>query len=279
MNGFGSALRLSAMAAAALLLASCGKAPKGQTVAIVDDQEITIQDLGAELQDTPVPDNVDRKALSKLILEGLIDRKLQVAEARKQGLDKTERYLGLKNRNEEELLATMLGHKVAQTVPLPVDREIQNYIYNNPLQFGKRQQLVLDQLTFPAPRDRSRLTAALANVHSMDAAAAALQSIGIAAARGQGAIDTGQTEPDVARQILAAPAGEPILLPRGDQLIIGVITASNPVPMRKEVANLAAARAVRGATLLRESQAQIAAARDKAKITYAPGFEPDTPAK
>lgn len=268
-------------AGSALMLGGCHKEPKGQVVAIVNGEDISIQDLSAELQDIPVPDTIDRKQLTKLILQGVIDRQLQVEEARKRGLDKTPQFLGLLNRNEEELLASMLGHKIAQTVPFPVDREIQNYIDANPLQFAKRQRLVMDQLSFTPPRDRTKLQAALADVHTLDDAAAALASLGIAATRGQGAIDTGTTEPGIAAQIVAAPAGEPILLPQGDQLIVGVITARETIDMPSQIANLAAARAVRGTTLLRESQAQIAAARDKAKITYEdPSLAPDpAPAK
>jgi peptidyl-prolyl cis-trans isomerase C len=261
--------------AAMLMLSGCGKAPKGQVVAIVNGTEISIQQLSAELADIPIPDTLDRKKLSKVVLEGVIDRELQVEEARKQKLDKDPLYLALLKRNEEELLASMLGHNVAQTVPLPVEREIQNYIDSHPLQFAKRQRLQMDQLSFTPPKDRSKL-AMLANVHTLDAADAALRSIGIVPVRGTGVIDTALTEPDIARQIDAAPAGEPIMLPQNDLLVIGVITGREVIKAPSEVANLAAARAVRAATLLRESQAQIAAARDKAKISYEdPDLAPD----
>lgn len=268
-----------ALIAGALSLAACQKAPKGQTVAIVNGDEITVSQLAAELQDVPVPDYVDRKQLSKLILQGVIDRHLQVTEARKQGLDKSDRYKALLKRNQEELLAAMLGHKVAQQVPLPVEREIQNYITENPLQFAKRQRYTMNQLSFVPPRDRAKLSI-LADVHSLEAADAALKSIGITATRGQSTLDSGLTDRDVATQIDRAPPGEPILLPQGDRLAVGVITARTPIAMSADASNLAAARAIRAATLLRESQAQIAAARDKAKITYEdPALEPDPTTK
>lgn len=257
-----------------LLLAGCGKTPKGQVLAIVNGEDITVQALQAEVQDMRIPDNVDRKKLSKAILQAVIDRELEVEEARRQGLDKTPEFRALLKRNEEDLLTGLLGHKVAVTVPLPAEEDIRNYIAGNPLQFARRQRLTLDELTFTSPKDRRRLSV-LANAHSIDEAAAALQSIGIVATRGQATIDTGQTEPGVAAQIDRAPPGEPILLPRGDRLAVGVITAREPIILSPDNARIAAARAIRGADLFRESQAQIAAARAKADIKYEAGWAPD----
>ncbi|KKC24971.1 hypothetical protein WP12_17180 [Sphingomonas sp. SRS2] len=259
---------------ALLLLAGCQKTPKGQVIAIVNGDEISIEQLSAEIRDIAVPDSMDRTQLRKAILQGLIDRHLEVEEARKRGLDKTPEFVLLKKRNEEELLASLLGEKVAATVPMPVDTEIRDYIYANPLQFARRQRLFMDQLAFAPPKNRASLSV-LADAHSMDEAVAALQSIGIVPARGQGVIDTGQTEPGVARQLDEAPEGEPILLPQGDRLIVGVITRREPIAMPPAESRLAAGLAVRGATLLRESQAQVAAARSTAKISYEPGYEPE----
>lgn len=275
-NGFSVGLATGAALTLLLTLAGCGKTPKGQVVAIVNGTDISMQQLEVEAQDIPVaiPQGIDRKKLRKEILEAVIDRQLQVEEARKQGLDRTPQYLALRQRNEEELLTSMIGHKVAQTVPLPADEDIRNYIAAHPLQFAKRQRLVLDQLSFAAPRDRRRLAAVLADAHSLDEAAAALRSIGIVAQRSEGAIDTGQTDTDIARQLDRAPAGEPILLPQGDRLIVGVITAREPIRPSRDDSYVAAARAVRAADLLNESRAQIAAARSTAKISYEAGWMP-----
>lgn len=264
--------------AALMLLSGCGKTPKGQVLAIVNGEDVTVQQLEAELLDMRIPDSVDRRKLSRAILEGVIDRELEVQEARRQGLDDTPQFRALLKRNEEELLTGLLGHKVAQSVPLPAEEDIRNYIDANPLQFARRQRLTFDQLSFVPPKDRRRL-AVLADAHSLDAADAALRSIGIVPVRGEVAIDTGQTEPDVARQIDRAPPGEPILLPQGERLAVGVITAREPITLPADTARIAAARALRGGDLLRESQAQIAAARTKAEIQYEPGWGPENGAR
>ena len=272
-----SGLGIGAMAlalAALLLLAGCEKTPKGQVLAIVDGDDITVQQLDAELTDLPIPDNLDRKKLTRALLEGLVERHLQVEEARKQGLDKTPQFAALLKRNEEDLLTQLLGKKVAQSVPMPAEEDIRNYIANNPLQFARRQRLTFDQLSFAPPKDQRKL-APLANAHSLEEAATMLQSLGIPAERSQSTLDTGQTEPGLARQIDRAPPGEPILLPRGNRLAIGVITARAPIVLPPDQARLAAARAVRGLDLFNESKAQVAAARTKADIRYEAGWAPE----
>lgn len=278
MAGLSRRLRSGACVSAALLAAACHDEPKGQVVAIVNGHEITVQQLTAELKDVPVPETVDTTVLRKLILNDVIDRELQAEEAHKQGIDKSPEYIARQKITDEQLLASLYGHKLAQTVAFPDARAIQDYIDDHPPQFARRQRLLVDQLSFDPPRDRRRL-AVLADAHSLDAAAAALQSIGIASVRGQAAIDTGQTDPAIAAQLDRLPPGEPVLLPQRGKLIVGVVIGREPIAAPDNDAKIAAARAVRAANLLRESQAQVAAARDTAHIHYEPGFEPDPPAK
>jgi EpsD family peptidyl-prolyl cis-trans isomerase len=274
MIGLLGVLRCGACVPAILLLAACHNEPKGQVVAIVNGTEITSQQLAAELQNIPVPDTADRAVLRKLVLSDVIDRELQTEVARKQGLDKSPEYLARKQRAEEQLLAEIYGHTVAQTVFAPEPRGIQDYIDAHPLQFAKRQRLLMDQLSFDPPRERRRL-AILADVHTLNASAAALQSMGIMPVRGRAAIDTGLTDPALATQLDRLPPGEPILLPQEGKLIVGVVTGREPIALSDNDMKVAAARAVRAADLLRESQARIAAARSAANIHYEPGFEPD----
>ncbi len=260
-----------------LALAGCAREPKGPVIAIVDGQEITIDELRAELTNIPIPADIDRKLLRQTLLQQMIDRKVMAQRARKEGIDKTPDYIARRQRGLEDILAAMLGHNVAQQVPLPEEREIEQYIAAHPAQFAQRQQLRFDQIRFDPPKDRSKLDV-LKDAHSIDAAAAALQSVGIASVRGSSTFDTGTADPALVDNIKQVPPGEPMLLPQGNQLAVGVITAALPNIAPPEAQKLTAARALRAAALLRESQAQIARLRGTAKIAYEPGFAPDKPA-
>lgn len=264
--------------AALLLLAGCQKTPKGQVIAIVNGEEISTQQLEAELRAMPIPDGMDPALLRKAVLQGLIDRHFRVEAAREQGLDKTPEFAALRKKGEEDLLATMLGEKASQTILQPTDSDIRDYIDANPLQFARRQRLFMDQIAFTPPSDRSRLPA-LDGAASLDALVATLQATGIATERARAVIDTGQLPAELARRLDKTPDGKPTPMPQDGRMIFAAITGREPLPVAPNDARLAAARAVRAAMLLHESQAQIAAARSTAKISYEPGYEPlKTPA-
>jgi EpsD family peptidyl-prolyl cis-trans isomerase len=265
---------LSGAVAAGLLLTGCHKEPKGQILAIVNGEEISMQELNAELQGARIPDNADRAKIRKEVLQRLIDRKLIVQKAREQGLDKTPEFVAQQRRLEENLLVSLLGQKIAATVPMPDDRDITQYIADNPSQFSGRQRLLLDQIQFAAPKDPKQLLM-LRDAHSLDDVAAGVQKLGLAMSRGKGVIDTGRLDPQMVKIIDKLPPGEPFVLPSNGQYVASVIVGRDSTPTPGNVARLAAAEVVRRKALVAESKAQVARARTGAEIQYQPGYEPD----
>lgn len=265
---------LSGVVAAGLLLGGCHKEPKGQILAIVNGEEISMQELNAELQGARIPDNADRDKIRKEVLQRLIDRKLIVQKSREQGLDKTPEFVAQQRRLEENLLVSLLGQKIAATVPMPDDRDITQYIADNPSQFSGRQRLLLDQIQFAAPKDPKMLLM-LRDAHSLDDVAAGVQKLGLAMSRGKGVIDTGRLDPQMVKIIDKLPAGEPFVLPSNGQYVASVIVGRDSTPTPGNVARLAAAEVVRRKALVAESKAQVARARSSAEIQYQPGYEPD----
>lgn len=259
---------------AALLVSGCHKEPKGQILAIVNGEEISLQELNAELQGTRIPDSVDRDKLRKQVLQRLIDRKLIVQKAREQGLDKTPEYVTQQRRLEENLLVTMLGQKIASTVPMPDDRDITQYIADNPTQFAGRQRLLLDQIQFAAPKDPKQLLT-LRDAHTLEALAVGIQKLGLGMSRGKGVIDTGRLDPALVKVINQLPPGEPFVLPSNGQYVASVIVGRDATPTPTPIARQAAAEMVRRKELVAESKAQVARARSSAEIQYQPGYEPD----
>ena len=265
---------LGGVIAAGLLVSGCHKEPKGQIVAIVNGDEVSQQELNAELQGVRIPDSANRDELRKQILQRLIDRKLIVQKAREQGLDKTPEFVAQQRRLEENLLVSLLGQKIASTVPMPDDRDITQYIADNPTQFAGRERLLLDQIQFQAPKDVKRLMV-LKDAHSLDDIAAGVQKLGLGFSRGKGVIDTGRLDPQLIGVINKLPPGEPFVLPSNGQFIASVIVGRDSTPTPTNVSRLAAAEMVRRKELVAESKAQVARARTTAEIQYQPGFEPN----
>lgn len=265
---------LGGVLTAALLVAGCHKEPKGQILAIVNGEEISMQELNAELQGARIPDSVDRNVLRKQVLQRLIDRKLIVQKAREQGLDKTPEFISQQRRLEENLLVTLLGQKIAAQVPMPDDRDIAQYIADNPTQFGGRERLLLDQIQFGAPKDVKQLLT-LRNAHSLEELAVGIKQLGLPMTRGKGVIDTGRLDPQLTKMINQLPPGEPFVLPSNGQYVASVIVGRDATPTPTPVAKAAAAELVRRKELVSESKAQVARARTTAEIQYQPGYEPD----
>lgn len=260
--------------AAGLLVTACHKEPKGQIVAIVNGEEISVQELNAELQGANIPDTADRAALRKQILQRLIDRKLIVQKAREQGLDKTPEFVSQQRRLEENLLVSLLGQKIAATVPMPDDRDITQYIADNATQFSGRERLLLDQIQFAAPKDPKMLLS-LRDAHSLEDLAVGIQKLGLGMTRGKGVIDTGRLDPQLSKVINQLPPGEPFVLPSNGQYVASVIVGRDSTPTPAAVARPAAAQMVRRNDLIAESKAQVTSARQSAEIQYQPGYEPD----
>ena len=71
----------------ALMASSCQKKASGQTVAVVNGEEITASELNDALTSDNVAAGANTKELRAAELQKLIDRKLMVQRARSDGLD------------------------------------------------------------------------------------------------------------------------------------------------------------------------------------------------
>jgi hypothetical protein len=92
-----------AMAAIACVgLASCGESqPKGQVVAKVGKDEVTVLDLQAALAGFKAPDAKTRKAAEQQALTAIVQRKILAQAAHKQKIDKTPEYARLQEQTNE----------------------------------------------------------------------------------------------------------------------------------------------------------------------------------
>ncbi|WP_380879026.1 hypothetical protein ACFB49_19920 [Sphingomonas sp. DBB INV C78] len=266
----------SAAAVMMLTLGACDKKAEGQVVAVVNGEEVSLQELNAELAGQQVPDSVDKKQLMKEVLQRVIDRKLLVQRAREQGIDKDPDYLTQQRRLDESLLVTMLGKKAAAGVKIPDAAAIDKFIADNPQMFTQRTVYTLEQLQFDVPPNPERLKA-LEKDKTLAAVAQSLDSLGIKYARGNSAIDSASVPPALLKQILALPAGEPFILPNQGKLYASVITGQRANPTPPEIARPAATQAIRQRDLAQVNTNTLKQVRDAAKIEYQAGYE--APAK
>lgn len=260
------ALSLSLMAAA------CDKKAEGQTVAIVNGEEITAAELNAELASARLPEGADRNQARSRILQAMIDRRLLAQQAKKDGLDKSPDYLNRQRKMQEELLIRMLASRQIDTAQLPSNSEVEKYQAAHPSMFARREQWNLEQLRFRMPTDAG-VKAKLEAASSLDQIGATLTDAGIAFTRQKNRLDTAIIPQSLYGQ-LASAGSEPFIIPVGNQAVASVITSREPAAITGEQAKPVAVAAIRREQAAKLMQNRLTSVRQAAKIEYKEGFAP-----
>jgi EpsD family peptidyl-prolyl cis-trans isomerase len=263
----------AALVAALLTTTACGKKATGQVVAVVNGDEITLDELNAELSGVNLPPNADKKLAMRQLLQQVVDRRLLAQSAKEQGLDKDPSYITQQRRMNEDLLVRMFAKKSADTIPVPTAVEIDKYIASHPMAFGSRTRYKLDQIRFELPADPTKLLKALEADHSMDAIISRLTSMSIKYERGNSALDSGAVAPAALKQVTSLPPGEPFITPTGRVVAVSVITGSEPLTVPEAQVRPLAVQAIRNETLSKIGEKRLKEARASGKIEYQPGYE------
>jgi peptidyl-prolyl cis-trans isomerase C len=262
----------------ALMASACDKKAEGQTVAIVNGEEITAAELNAELASANVPQGADRDQARARILQSLVDRRLLAQQAKADGLDKSPDYLNRQRKMTEDLLIRMLASRQIDTAQLPSNAEIQRYQAAHPWMFAQREQWALDQLRFEMPTDAA-VRAKLDGANSLEEIAKTLTDSGIAFNRQKNRLDTAIIPQNLYGQ-LAGAGTEPFLIPVGRQAVASVITGREAAPITGDQARPIAVAAMRREQAAKLMQNRLADVRKAAKIEYKEGFAPPAaPAK
>ena len=254
-------------------LAACKQEATGQVAAVVNGEEITLQELNSELGGAELPKNVDRKAIQQAALQRIIDRRLLALAAKDDGLDKGGDYLIKRRVLDDTLLAQLLSQKAGQAVRVPTQIQIDKYIADHPAMFTNRTIYALDRIQFPMPADPASLKS-LETIHTMQGVAEKLTQMNIRFARGGGQMDSAQIPKAVLDRILSLPAGEPFVVPQSGMVLVNVITGSRAAPIIGDDARPLAVQAMRNEELSKTIEQRLKPQRETAKIEYQSGFEP-----
>lgn len=257
----------------AMSLAGCEKEPVGQVAAVVNDEEITLQEINAELASMNVSPDADREAVQKAALQRIIDRRLLAQAAREDGVDKDPEFLIRMRQAEDALLAKILTERIERGAEVPTERKIDAFIEENPNVFEQRTLLNVDRLVFDFPRDRD--LGIFADDHSLAAVAERLDGLNIDYTRNQSAIDSAKLNAERFEAIRRLPAGEPFLIREGEKVMAGVVTGARAVPLPEDEAKPLAVTGLRNKTIGEALRSRLERMKSSAEIQYQPGFEPE----
>lgn len=265
--------RLALAGAAFISLHACSSEPTGQVVAIVNGEEITQQELNAEIGELPSPPVGDKQAVRRQVLQQIIDRRLMAQVAKEDGLDRDPAYVIRERRLKEELLVQMYGVKTADTVRIPDASSVKKYLADNPSKFSQRTAYLVDQISFDFPSDAKVLKELEADKSLADVEET-LKSFQIDYSKGANSMDSRNIPTSVLKQILALPAGEPFIIPMQGKVVVSVITGRQPVPTSEQEARPMAAQTMRAESLGKVLRTRLDEAKTKANISYQDGLAP-----
>jgi EpsD family peptidyl-prolyl cis-trans isomerase len=255
------------------ICSACQKKAEGQTVALVNDEEITASELNAELANANVGNNVDKKLVTSRVLQGLIDRRLLAEQARKDGIDRSPEFIARQRRMNEELLIGMLASRSLDTSKLPTDAEIAAFQAKQPQAFANREIWKLEQLQYDTPNNPA-VSNKILQTRSLDQLVAVLTEARIPFQRASNQLITSAIPSELYPQLAKLAPGEPFIVPAGNKSVASVIASREPAPLAAPAARTEAVNAMRRLNSTTLLQQRLKDLRSSAKIEYKEGFTP-----
>jgi peptidyl-prolyl cis-trans isomerase C len=269
-------------ALACVSLAACGDGqPKGQVVAKVGKEEVTVLDVQSALAGFRAPNAAARKAAEQQAVNAIVQRKILAQAARKQKLDKTPEFARQQQQLTETLVVRDWQERLVKSVPTPNSDEVQQFIAQHPDLYGARKIFAVDVVRFVAPNDPA-LAKALQPLNSLDQVRTALTERKIPFGNATTQIDAFGVDPRLVDQLLKLKADDIFILPQANnQVIVGHITGARVEPVANDAATRHATEYLRRTRVQETVQRQFGSvvAQGMKSVTYAKGYGPPAPPK
>jgi peptidyl-prolyl cis-trans isomerase C len=219
-------------------LSACGNKDKkaGQSLAVVNGEEITFHQVRDELQRSNVP-AAQQEAASKQLLEALIERQLLLDEAAKDKTDRDPKVMQAIERNRAQIIAQAYMQKRLASVARPSKAEVEAYFKKNPQFFSERKQFDLKQLTIASKSMNDQLRTAIDAAKSLEDVAAFLTTNKIEFGRGDLVRSTSDLPTEMSSKLLSMPRTQLFLIKEGERTLLLTLTDVKDSPVTLEKAS------------------------------------------
>jgi EpsD family peptidyl-prolyl cis-trans isomerase len=170
-------------AALALGLCACGKkddkAAATQVAAKVGSEEISVHQLNQVLSRTNTANTSPEaaQAMSREVLEKLIDQQLEIEQATESKMHRTPDVVSQLEASRREILSRAYLQKIVSALPKPTPAEMKKYYADNPQLFAQRRVFNMQEVIVPAAADVTKdLLAFASNGKPLEEVAAWLKS-------------------------------------------------------------------------------------------------------
>ena len=264
-------LTLAAAASLSLVLAACGGGksdPVSQPAAKVNKGEVTIQQINSVLAAQRVkPEHGE--AVSRQILERLIDQELVVQKAAELKLDSDPKVLQQIEAAKREVITRAYADRIGQEIAKPTDAEIAKYYAETPALFAERRIYNLQELNIEASPEqvaalRTRLASAKTLTEFMDHMRS--QQVRFSASQ---AVRAAEQLPAAARDTIAKlKDGQSLVIPNAGGLQVIYLQGSRSQPVEESRARPVIELILTNQRKTERAGKEMKALREAAKIEY-----------
>lgn len=265
-------LRAAIAVALACTLAACGgdkSAKSGQALASVNGEEITAMQLNEELQRSGVSaEQAQQPAVSKQLLESLVDRQLLVNEAVKEKMDRDPQVVRAIERAKSLLIAQAYIQKKVGTVAKPTAAEVAAYYNAHPGFFSQRKVFDMRQLIINGSDIDDTLKGIIDNAKSLEEVAAYMDAHKVKFSRNQISRSSSDLPPELSARLLAMKPGQLFLVKEGARSVLATVVDIKDAPVTLEVATAQIEQYLFGNKNKEAASDEVKRLRAAAKIEY-----------
>lgn len=266
---FKRGLAASLMLVAAIGLSACGNKDKksGQTIAVVNGEEITQHQLNNELARVNVP-AAQQEAARKQSLETLIDLQLVVSQAEKDKIDRDPKVMQAVERAKAQIIAQTYMQKKLAGLTKPSKSEIEEYYKKNPQFFAERKVFVMMQLQFATKDMNDDLKKVLDVAKSLDEVAAYMTEKKIQFGRGNVSRSSSDLPEQMTSKLLTMPKEQLFQINEPAVVTLLQVSETKDAPVTLEVASKQIEQFLFTKKNKEASDAEVKRLRSTAKIEY-----------
>jgi EpsD family peptidyl-prolyl cis-trans isomerase len=286
MTHLSSKFALSVLAATLTLgLPACGnksdKKVATQVAVQVDSEEISVHQINQALSRTKAanvtPESI--KAMSREVLEKLIDQQLAVNQAKESKLDRSPEVVTQLEAARLEILARAYIQKIAGALAKPTPEELKKYYADHPQLFAERRVFNIQEIAVPAAAGVTKDLQAFADSgQAMESVAAWLKGKDIKFGGGSATRPAEQIPMELLTKIHLLKDGQSLLLQTPQNITLMRVASSKQVPVAEAAALPSIEQFLSNQRTNEAITANIKLLRDKAKIVYQGEFAKDAAA-
>jgi EpsD family peptidyl-prolyl cis-trans isomerase len=258
----------------AFALVSCGsKSEKktGQSVARVDGYELTVHQLNSELKSVPTDTSKGEAALKSEALDSLINRRLLIAEAERNKIDRDPEVMQVIERQKGEVLIQAMLQRKAAEIAKPSADEVQTYYRSNPALFANRKVYDMQQLVLPAASFTPKFNALVDAGKPLDELASWLASNNVQFNRASTSPSTADLPQQIVKNIDALGAGKPFIVKDPSRVTIASLHLRKETPVSEETARPQIEQFLMAQKMRDAMASEMKRLRTAAKIEYLDG--------